>query len=358
MEKTRHTVLIGSYTEPGAPGVRRVAVDSATGEMRACAPAAPDAGNPIYFALAPGGRRLYVAQASAPDADRATAGALAAYTLDAGGAATRIDLLPLPYSVPCHISLTPGGGHLLYAEYSGAHAGAVALRADGTFGDRSEVHHEGSGPNLKRQASAHCHCAVAAPDGAGVFVCDLGTDTVNAYAVAAAPSAALEPSPERDFHAPPGSGPRHLVFNGAGDRAYLIYELGNAVQAFSYAGGRLTPLQAPLSTLPAGFGGETKCAAIRLSPDGKWLLASNRGHDSIAAFRILADGTLDGSPAISALDGRFPRDFIFLAGDCVMAGHKLSDTVGLYRFDAATGALRRIGVPYAMPRPLAFAALK
>lgn len=349
------TVLIGSYTTPDAAMIRRVEIDAERGSIRELSPAG-GIGDPIYFALDAGRGVLYAAQSQAPDADRATAGALAAYALGADGAIDRrIDLLPLPFSVPCHVSLSHDGTRLLFAEYSAAHAGVVALNPDGTFGAWSIVHHEGHGPNAKRQESAHCHCAVASPDDRALFVCDLGTDTVNAYDLSGvAAGGDLSPLPDADFHCAPGLGPRHLVFNEAGDRAYLIYELGNAVQAFAYADGRLRPLQEPLSTLPAEFGGETKCAAIRISPCGKWLLASNRGHDSIAAFRILSDGTLGGDPVISPLTGRFPRDFLFVAPDCVIVGHKLSDNVGLYRFDAATGALSRLAATLEMPRPLAF----
>ena len=348
------TVLIGSYTTPDMANIRRVEIDADRGAFHELAPV-EGVGNPIYFAVNAAHDRLYVAQTMAPDADRATSGALAAYALDGDLNATRIDLMPFPFSVPCHISLSHDGTRLLFAEYSAAHAGVVALNPDGTFGARSIVHHEGHGPNAKRQESAHCHCAVASPDDRVLFVCDLGTDTVNAYDLAGcAGGGALAPLPDSDFHATPGLGPRHLIFNAAGDRAYLIYELGNAVQAFAYADGRLRPLQEPLSTLPAGFEGETKCAAIRISPCGRWLLASNRGHDSIAAFRIQPDGTLGGDPVVSPLTGRFPRDIYFVTPDCLVVGHKLSDEVALYRFDAATGALARLDATLAMPKPLAF----
>ena len=351
MEKT---FIVGSYTTPDNAKIRRIAVDCEKAAIRELAPV-EDIGNPIYFAVSEARDRLYVAQATAPDADRAKSGALAAYALDADLNARRIDLIPFPFSVPCHISLSHDGTRLLFAEYSAAHAGVVAINKDGTFGACSVVHHEGHGPNQKRQESAHCHCAVASPDDRVLFICDLGTDTVNAYDLAGcAGGGTLAPLPENDFHGAPGLGPRHMIFNAAGNRAYLIYELGSAVQSFAYENGQLRPLQEPLSTLPQGFGGDSKCAAIRISPCGRWLLASNRGHDSIAAFPIKDDGTLGAEKVISQLTGRFPRDFVFASQDCVIVGHKLSDEVALYRFDGATGALTRLPATFAMPKPLAF----
>lgn len=345
---------IGSYTTPERPCIELAGVDGAAGAIVARG-RVDGVGNPIYFAGNRAGNRIYVAQSPAPGADRLSRGAVAAYAVGGGLEFERIGLVEFPFAVPCHISLSHDGSLLFFAEYAGAHAGAVELGPDGSFGGFSVVHHEGSGPNPARQGSAHCHCAVSSHDDRLMFVCDLGTDTINAYAPG--PGATLSPRPDLDFHCAPGLGPRHMVFDASGGRAYVVYELGSAVQPFAFDGSGLSPLQEPLSMLPDGFAGETKAAAIRISPCGKWLLASNRGHDSIAAFAINGDGTLSGPRAISPLDGHFPRDFAFVDADTVIVGHKLSDTVGLYRFDKATGSLARIGGTFAMHRPLAFASL-
>lgn len=345
---------IGSYTTPGRAGIELVVVDGDLGTI-AHIGRVEGVGNPIYFARNDAGNLLYVAQTPAPGDDRLSKGAVAAFRVGPGIGPEMIDLVEFPFSVPCHISLARDGTRILFAEYSAAHAGVVSLNPDGTFGGISTVHHEGHGPNKARQESAHCHCAVASPDGRLMFVCDLGTDTVKAYSLGEGPS--LEPSAGNDFHSAPGFGPRHMVFDASGTHAYIVYELASAVQALAYDGRGLSPMQDPLPMLPEDFRGESKAAAIRISPCGKWLLASNRGHDSIAAFAIRDDGTLLKTPVISRLDGRFPRDFAFVDGGVVIVGHKLSDSVGLYSFDRATGALSRFGDMFAMPRPLAFACL-
>ena len=351
----KKTLLIGSYTTPETAGIRRVEVDTEAGSIELLENI-PGIGNPIYFAVDAARGRLYVTQGASPTADRGSDGTLVAYALDGDFRPSLLCARSFPFTIPCHVSLDRGRGRLFFAEYARAYAGYVPLNADGTFAAESAmVHHEGHGPNAKRQEAAHCHCVVSAPDGRTLFVCDLGTDTVNAYDLSAP---GLAPIPGADFHCAPGLGPRHLVFDASGARAYVVYELGSAVKAFAFEDGRLAPLQEPLSMLPEDFDGETKAAAIRLSPDGEWLLASNRGHDSIAAFRRRADGTLDPHPTISPLTGSFPRDFDFVGGtDCVIVGHKLSDNVGLYRFDAATGALARLPGTLETPRPLAFAQL-
>ncbi len=312
--------------------------------------------NPIYFALNKAKDRLYVTQGAEIGAPRGSNGAIAVYAVAADKSLTLLDKRAYPFSVPCHLSLNHAGDALVFAEYSGAHPGVIGLRPDGTFepGNGVIAHHEGHGPNAARQESAHAHCAILTPDDAILMICDLGIDTVVAYDFASW-RGGLRRRPESDIHTAPGAGPRHLIFDASGRFAYLVNELASTVQSFAFDGVRFTALQT-LSMLPPGFNGETKAAAIRLSPDGRWLLASNRGHDSIAAFAVGADGRLSETPVISPLTGRFPRDFAFVPGtDFVLCCHKLSDELALYRFDSATGSLARLPATLAMERPLAIA---
>ena len=312
--------------------------------------------NPIYFAVNRAKDRLYVAQGATVGGNRATNGAVAVYAIAPDKTLALLDKRVLPFSVPCFISLDRDETALVYAEYSNAHAGVLGLRADGTFetGYGVRVHHEGHGPNPARQEAAHAHCARTSPGNDLLLVCDLGLDTVLAYDFAAWRDG-LRRRPESEIRTAPGAGPRHLIFNDAGTCAYLVNELDSTVQSLAFDGVRFTPLQT-LSMLPPAFRGETKAAAIRLSPDGRWLLASNRGHDSIAAFAVGSDGRLAETPVISLLTGHFPRDFAFVPGtDFVLCCHKLSDELALYRFNAETGLLARLPATLPMERPLAIA---
>ncbi len=310
--------------------------------------------NPIYFAINRAKDRLYVVEGAVIDGPRATNGAVAVYAIAKDFSLSLLDKRAFPFSVPCYIALDHAEKAVLFAEYSGAHACVMGLRPDGTFepGDGVRVHHEGHGPNPKRQESAHAHCTITSPDDTLLFVCDLGLDTVFAYDFTSWRDG-LRRRPESDIHTAPGAGPRHLLFDATGRFAYLVNELDSTVQSLAFDGTRFTALQT-LSMLPPGFKGETKAAAIRLSPDGRWLLASNRGHDSIAAYAVGADGRLSETPAISFLTGHFPRDFAFVPGtEYVLCCHKLSDELALYRFNATTGLLARLPATLAMERPLA-----
>ncbi len=107
----------------------------------------------------------------------------------------------------------------------------------------------------------------------------------------------------------PGAGPRHLAFHPGGRYAYLVNELDSTVAALTYDGaGRFEHLQT-VRTLPDGFAGASTCADIQVSPSGTHVYASNRGHDSIVAFRVdAASGVLHCVGHAPTL-GRTPRSF-------------------------------------------------
>lgn len=343
--------FVGAYTNPGSGAIRRLEIDPQAETIRELAPLL-GVGNPIYFAMTSSRRHLYVAQSENGWSSRVMGGTLAHYEVLEERVPKLLETRTFPITVPCHISLSPAEDKLFFAEYGYAHAGMIDLKSDGTFAHSIHVvHREGFGPNQVRQEAAHCHCAMATPDGKTLYVCDLGTDTIAAYDLT---QSVLVPKPSFSVQCKPGYGPRHLVFRADGKRAYVVYELGNAVQAFSVReDGALISLGEPVSTLPFGFVGETKAAAIRISPCGRWVLASNRGYDSIAAIRLNGEGKLEGEAVISLLAGHFPRDFVFVEDRHLLVGHKLSDTVGLYRWDGDTGKLS-LQTTIDMQRPLAF----
>jgi 6-phosphogluconolactonase len=139
----------------------------------------------------------------------------------------------------------------------------------------------------------------------------------------------------------PGSGPRHLAFRPDGKFVYALNEMLSGVVAFRYDAGRgtLAELQT-LSTLPEGFSGESSGAEIAMHPGGKFLYASNRGHDSIAIFRVdPAKGTLTSVDRVST-QGKTPRSFaIDPSGRFLVAANQSSGTLVIFRIDQQTGGL-------------------
>ena len=146
---------------------------------------------------------------------------------------------------------------------------------------------------------------------------------------------------------PAGEGPRHLVFEPEGT-CLLVTEMGNGLQRLAYEDGRFTRIAA-VSTLPPGVKQPSKAAALRLSPDGRYVLASNRGYDSIAVFER---GTLELVSCVPS-GGKSPRDFAFLSdGRTVVATNEFEPNAVFFDFDAARGALEPTGETLALARPL------
>ena len=229
------------------------------------------------------------------------------------------------------------------------------------------------GPNKKRQKKAYAHQTfnVAGLQGckvAGLGVVDLGCDRIRFFDPTTMREAEI---PDIQFDA--GDGPRHAIFSKDGKFLFVLCELGSCVYSFAVSQpcdlATLQPCNPVTFTrlgrwsmLPEGYDrweadGETlntKAAAIKLTKDGKILMASNRGYDSIAFYAVGEDGTL-ALKNIAKLRGKFPRDFELMPGEKFMVvGHKMSNEIQVYRFDREACTLEPVGEPIAAWRPLCF----
>jgi 6-phosphogluconolactonase len=258
-----------------------------------------------------------------------------------------VRLSGLPCEAPCFVSLSPDGSKVGFAVYSSGVSGVLPL-ADSTplcFNHPNE----GVGPNAKRQKKAYAHCAVCNRSGSRLSVADLGTDRVFTF-----DSATMKPIPEWTVFCDPGDGPRHVIWSHDEKFLYVLNEFGNSVLAFAFDGSRFARI-GKWSTLPAGFTGETKAAAIKLTADGSVLMASNRGHDSIAFFAVDKTSGALKPRNVSKLAGRFPRDFELMPGEKFMiVGHKHDNEIQVYRFNRDACTLEPVGRPLTAWHPLCF----
>ena len=258
----------------------------------------------------------------------------------------------------CHLAPSPEGNFLYAANYSSGNFTEFKLE-NGAIAERTRViAHVGRGVNVKRQEMANPHFAKFTPDGRFLCVIDLGIDTVRLYPFD--PVSGIDAGHPVDCRIEPaGSGPRHLIFDASGEYAYLLNELGNSVAPLQYDGTKFVQIGG-VATLPR-FAGDvaTKAAAIRLSADGRFLFASNRGYDSIAVFEIDAPGKLRLCDMVLS-GGSSPRDINFLPGERFFAAaNEFSNNVMGFDFDPATGKLTPNGwILTHMPRPLCIAHLK
>ncbi len=324
---------VGTYTKPqGSTGIYRYRLNTTTGALTARG-LAVETPNPTFLALAPNRWQLYAV-------NEIRVGTVSAFSIAADGTLNLINQQSSYGDGPCHLAVDESRKSVLVANYGSGSVAALPILADGSLGEVAiAVSHVGSGPNPKRQQSPHAH-GIYTRD-ALAYACDLGTDDVRIYRLDAA-SGALTLDARGGARLPPGSGPRHLAFHG--NFAYVINELLNTIAVFRCEAltGELTPIQR-LSTLPAGYTNPSTAAEIFIRPDGKFLYASNRGHDSLAVFSIGSDGTLTLINHAST-QGRTPRSFALdPSGRWLIAANQDSGNLVVFEIDATTGKLTPAG---------------
>jgi 6-phosphogluconolactonase len=336
-------LIIGTYTEPlphvngKAEGILTASFDESSGTIGAVSIAAR-ACNPSYLALSAGGRNVYAVSETDSFGDL-PGGGVSAYARDPGTA--RLTLLNTVSSVgpaPCYVSLDRTGRFVLVANY-GAEAGSVTVyevAPDGRLGNMTgHVPLRGAGPDPVRQAGPHAHMIVSDPVSGSVLVTDLGSDAVLTYRLDAA--GGLTPEGTARLAAASGAGPRHLAFHPDRQHAFVVNELDNTVCVLSREGQRFAAV-GRISTLTANGRGPNLAAAIRVTPSGRHVLVSNRGHDSITVYRFEPGGSALSLLGHVATPGAVPRDLIVTPdGRHVIVACQDSDLLVSYPFDDSAG---------------------
>ncbi|MBN1642829.1 MAG: lactonase family protein [Anaerolineae bacterium] len=345
-------VYVGTYTRRGSEGIYLYAFDSTSGDM-ALLGTAGGVENPSFLEVAPSKRTLYATDEVGTFLGKPGGGVSAFHIEHATGELTLLNHQLSHGAAPCHVSVDPSEQYVLVANYTGGSVAVLPIQEDGSLGPATDVvQHHGSGPNPRRQERAHAHSIT--PDRAGryAYVADLGLDRVMVYRLD--PAGRLVPHDEPWMQIHPGAGPRHLAFHIELPYAYVINELDSTIIACAFveARGSMRPLQT-LPTVPAGFDGENWCADVHVSPCGRFLYGSNRGHDSIAVFAIdPEDGRL--TPlGYTSTQGRWPRNFaIDPHGRFLLAANEKSDSIVVLRIDGETGALAPTGIAVDVPVPV------
>ena len=353
--ETEQRLYVGTYTsgDSKSKGIYLLKFDPVSGGLsEPKLVAATD--EPSFLAVSRDGKYLYAANETLKYEGK-DAGYVSAFAIDRKtGDLKFLNRQPSHGAAPCHVAVTDDGKLVLVANYLGGSVAAIPVHPDGSLKPASDIkQHFGKGPH-NRQEAPHAHSVVLDEANKYVFVNDLGADRVVAYSVDSS-SGKLTANSE-NYSTKSGAGPRHFKFHPNGRFAFLNNELDMTVTSLAYdaSRGKLREIQT-VSTLPAGFKitRADSVADIRVSPNGRFLFVSNRGHDSIASYIIHAnDGTL--TPIeFTKTGGKTPRNFALdPTGSFLLAANQNSDSITVFRIDNKTGRLSSAGVAASVPRPV------
>jgi 6-phosphogluconolactonase len=361
-----YLALVGTYTnKTDSKGIYAYEFDADTGKLslKGVAAETPD---PSFVAIHPNGKFVYAVNESGKQS------AVSAFALDApSGKLTLLNQLPALGDDPCFITFDKTGKYVLVANYTSGNVVVFPILSDGKLGPHTALVKDAGplGPNKQRQDGPHAHWIGPSIDGRSVYVADLGLDLVLCYAFDVTKGTLSGPAVRSEWShreidpsakLAPGTGPRHVVFSSNGVRMYVLGEMQSTVTAFYVVGtDDFVPTSFQrISALPEGFSGRNDAAEIAIHPNGKFLYASNRGHDSIAVFAIdPRKGTLKRF-AIVSTGGKEPRHFaIDPTGRFLLAENQLSNSIVVFRIDPATGALTQVSKTDGVPSPVCLAFL-
>lgn len=353
MHAQHFTVYVGTYTSGESEGIYRCRLNLETGaiDLEGLATATEE---PSFLAIHPNQRFLYAVN-ELMTFDEQPGGAVSAFAIDPQtGDLTFLNQQPTHGGAPCHLSIDQTGAWLLVANYMGGNATVLPIQDSGRLGQPTDVvQHEGKGSNPQRQEAPHAHSVTLDATNQFAFVADLGIDKMMAYRLDL-DHGKLTPLgvPSTALHA--GAGPRHFAFHPSNAFAYVINELDATITAFSYdrEQGTLREIQT-VPTLPEGYDGNNSCADLHVSPDGRFLYGSNRGHDSIVIFAISKETGMLSYVDHESTQGRTPRNFaIDPTGTMLLAANQQSDSIVTFHIDVQTGKLTPTGHSLEVPAPV------
>lgn len=349
MSKRKFNGFIGTYTKGDSKGIYSFVFDKEKEQITDIELVA-EVKNPTYVTISEDNHYLYAVGA---DVDQ---GGLVAYAINQETKKLQeLNRQMTEGSSPCYVGVNRTNSKVLAAYY---HRGSVELfetNHDGSLKPRkSVVQFAGNGPNKDRQEKPHTHYAQFTPDEKYVVAVDLGIDQIITFEVSSGELKEVSKLTVR-----PGSGPRHLAFHPNGKIAYCMTELSNEVIVLQYnqEEGTFQELQY-ISTIPEDFTENSQGAAIRVTKDGRFVYVSNRGHNSIASFKVNEEDSTLSFIEYTSSGGNWPRDFQFdPTEEYVIGSNQESGNLVLYKRDTESGRLTLIDNTIKVPFPVCVAFL-
>lgn len=345
----QYYMLVGTYDSPLSEGIYVFKFNSEDGSATEISHVKTS--NPSFVAVSPNKKFVYAVNETAPQDGKG--GDIASFIFDKKtGTLTLLNRQLSGGDHPCHVEVDRTGQWLFVSNYSSGTLSQLPINPDGSLGIATTLQHAGSGKNPQRQKGPHVHGAIISKDNRQLFVTDLGIDKTMIYSFdALTGKLVLDKQP---FAASvPGSDPRLISFHPNNKFAYLIEELSGTVVLFRYKKRKLITKQR-ISTMPYGDSSAAGSADIHVSPDGKFVYASNRAEaNTIAIYRVNnKNGMLKLIGHQSTL-GKSPRNFsIDPTGKFLLCENQNSNEIVVFRRDTKTGLLTDSGKRIAAGKPV------
>jgi len=350
----KYLFYVGTYTQDTkSKGIYAFRYDGTSKQITSLGVAAESV-NPSFLTISPDGKFLFAVN-EVGNYKGPNSGGVSAFSIDkTSGKLTFLNEVPSRGADPCYITIDKTGKWVLVANYTGGSIAVFPVLDDGKLGEASDfVQHTGHGPNKERQEGPHAHSIDLTPDNKFAFVDDLGLDALFTYKFDDK-TGKLTGVNSAVTHLSPGAGPRHFALHPSGKYAYVIAEMDHTVTALSanLQDGTFKQLQS-ISTIPPDYKGRNDDAEVEVEPTGRFLYASNRGHDSIIWYDIdPSKGTLSPS-GYTAETIKEPRSFeIDPSGKLLFAENQKWDNIIVYQIDAKNGALTPTGQQLSVPSPV------
>jgi 6-phosphogluconolactonase len=342
--KDEFLVYFGTYTREASKGIYVAKFNAKTGDISTPELAA-EVESPSFLTIHQNHKWLY-AVSEINSFEGKPSGAVTAYSIDpASGKLTMLNRASSGGTGPCHLVVDRTGHNVLVANYAGGTVAVLPIQSDGKVSAPSSViKHQGSSVDKRRQERPHAHSINMSANNKFAVAADLGLDEVLVYKLDADKGvlAANEPP---FVKVAPGSGPRHFAFHPKGRFAYVINEMASTVTAFNWdqERGTFQEIQT-ITTLPKDFSGQNSTAEVQVHPSGKFVYGSNRGHNSIALFKVdPKKGSLT-AEGQTLTEGKTPRNFgIDPGGRYLFAANQDSASVVLFKIDSDSGKLTPTG---------------
>lgn len=329
-------VYVGTYTGPKSKGIYRMDLDLASGKLSQ-PELAGECVNPSFLAIAPNQKFLFAVNEVGKFNDQPNNGGVSAFAIDAKtGDLKLLNQQSSRGAAPCHITVDKTGKAALVANYSGGSFGSLPIKDDGSLDEMVSF--------LQHAKGSHGHSINLDAGNRYAVAADLGLNKLFVYKFAPDKQTLMANEPD-GVTLPAGSGPRHFAFHPDGKHAYAINETALTMSVLDYdaAKGTLKETQ-NISTLPHERQKGYSCAEVVVHPSGKFLYGSNRGHNSIASFKIdPANGKI--TPTGHQSSGiNTPRGFtVDPSGKWLLVGNQGGGSVVVFKINRQSGELEPTG---------------